>query len=293
MRLAAQAKGGYYPTPDRVVDMIADLIHTPTNYSRREGKTLRVLDPCCGAGDAVARLAERLNGPNSVPVETYGIELHRDRAVEAARRLDRALAADLFQTSIGTGAFGLAYLNPPYDWDAEDKRVEHAFLTRSTRHLVDGGLLVFIVPRRRLAVSARYLSTHYARMQCWAFPEPEREVFDQVVLMGYRKTDPSPDANAERMALEWAEGEPKPLRFRTHPEFTPPTVPMGGRAVRHPHGRSRRRGRGGPAVGAVGQRGDNRHAVAREGRPHPSADAPAKGTSGDAGGGGVPRQPLP
>ena len=227
MRLAAQAKGGYYPTPDRVVDMIADLIHTPTNYSRREGKTLRVLDPCCGAGDAVARLAERLDGPNSVPVETYGIELHRDRAVEAARRLDRALAADLFQTSIGAGAFGLAYLNPPYDWDAEDKRVEHAFLTRSTRHLVDGGLLVFIVPRRRLAVSARYLSTHYARMQCWAFPEPEREVFDQVVLMGYRKTDPSPDANAERMALEWAEGEPKPLRFHTYPEFTPEATPGG------------------------------------------------------------------
>ena len=29
MRLAAQAKGGFYPTPDRVVDMIADLIGTP------------------------------------------------------------------------------------------------------------------------------------------------------------------------------------------------------------------------------------------------------------------------
>ena len=36
MRLAAQAKGGFYPTPDRVVDMIADLIHTPSSYYHRD-----------------------------------------------------------------------------------------------------------------------------------------------------------------------------------------------------------------------------------------------------------------
>ena len=105
-------------------------------------------------------------------------------------------------------------MNPPYDYDSEDKRTEHAFLTHCTRYLADGGLLVFIVPRQRLAVSARYLSTHYGRMRCWAFPDPERQVFDQVVLMGYRKADPVPDAHAERMALEWAVGEPEPLRSR-------------------------------------------------------------------------------
>ena len=229
MRLAAQSKGGYYPTPERVVDLIADLIHTPSGLYSRNQETLRILDPCCGAGDAVAQLAERLERPNTVPIETYGVELHRDRAVEAARRLDHALAADLFQTSIGTGAFGLAYLNPPYDWDSEDKRVEHAFLTRSTRHLVDGGLLVFIVPRQRLAVSARYLSTHYERMRCWAFPDPEGQVFDQVVLMGCRKADPVPDASVESMVLEWAVGEPEPLRSQrySYAEFSPATAPSG------------------------------------------------------------------
>ena len=39
MRLAAQAKGGYYPTPDRVVDLIAELIHTPTGYYHRGRET--------------------------------------------------------------------------------------------------------------------------------------------------------------------------------------------------------------------------------------------------------------
>ena len=168
MRLAAQSKGGYYPTPDRVVDMIAGLIDTPYGHHNYNRETLRILDPCCGGGDAVAQLAEELRHRGSLPVETYGVELHRDRAQEAEKRLDRALAADLFATSIANGTFGLAYVNPPYDWDQEDKRVEHAFLTHCTRYLAEGGLLVFIVPRQRLAVSARYLSTHYRNLRCWA-----------------------------------------------------------------------------------------------------------------------------
>ena len=228
MRLAAQAKGGYYPTPDRVVDMIAGLIHAPTGYYHHDRETLRIFDPCCGGGDAVAQLADELRRFSSLPVETYGVELHRERAEEAERRLDRALAADLFQTSIANGAFGIAYLNPPYDWDSDDKkRVEHAFLTHCTRFLVDGGLLVFIVPRQRLAVSARYLATHYGRLRCWAFPSPEREVFDQVALMGLRKAEPTPDASAEYQVMEWSEGEPEPLTSNSVPAFRAPTTPAG------------------------------------------------------------------
>ena len=56
MRLAAQAKGGFYPTPERVVDLLAELIHTPTGYYHRDRETLRILDPCCGAGEALAQL---------------------------------------------------------------------------------------------------------------------------------------------------------------------------------------------------------------------------------------------
>ena len=126
--------------------MIAGLIDTPYGHHNYNRETLRILDPCCGGGDAVAQLAEELRHRGNIPVETYGVELHRDRAQQAEERLDRALAADLFATSIANGAFGLAYVNPPYDWDQEDKRVEHAFLTHCTRYLAEGGLLVFIVP---------------------------------------------------------------------------------------------------------------------------------------------------
>ena len=303
MRLAAQAKGGYYPTPERVVDLIAELIHTPTGYYHRGRETIRILDPCCGAGDALERLAERLDRPNApvsrtgqaLSIETYGVELHRDRAEEAEKRLHRTLASDLFATSIANGAFGLLLLNPPYDFDSEDKRTEHAFLTQTTRYLAESGLLVFIVPRQRLAVSARYLSTHYGRMRCWAFPDPEREVFDQVVLFGYRKADPVPDAPAESMVLEWAVGEPEPLRSQrnsySYPEYSPATTPSGDvlfttRTVD-------------PAAAAAEARRSGLWASteitdtlwpARD-KPHPAADAPQTGAHGDAGGGGLPRQP--
>ena len=293
MRLAAQAKGGFYPTPPRVVDLIAGLVQPPAGYYQRNRETLRILDPCCGAGEAVEQLAERLNGPNTIPIETYGVELHRDRAGEAERRLDRVLAADLFATSIANGAFGLLYLNPPYDWDREDRRVEHAFLTHCTRYLAEHGLLVLIVPRPRLTVSARYLSTHYGRLRCWAFPRPEREVFDQVVLMGYRKPDPVPDAYAEDRVRRWAEGEPPPLRSHTYAEFSTPTTQGGDILFATRTDRSGCGGGGGPAVGAVDQHGDNRHPLARKGQPHPPADATATWAYGDAGGGRFPRQPLP
>ena len=293
MRLAAQAKGGFYPTPERVVDLLAGLIHTPTGYYHRDRETLRILDPCCGAGEALAQLAGRMDAPNAIPIETYGVELHRDRAEEAEKRLGHALASDLFATSIANGAFGLLLLNPPYDYDSEDKRTEHAFLTQTTRYLAEGGLLVFIVPRQRLAVSARYLSTHYGRTRCWAFPDPEREVFDQVVLMAYRKADPVPDAHAESMVLEWAAGEPEPMRPDPYPPFTPKTTPSGDilfttRTVD-------------PVAAAAEARRSGLWTSteitdtlwpARDTRTRPLMPLQA-GTHGDAGGGGLPGQPLP
>ena len=226
MRLAAQAKGGYYPTPDRVVDLIAELIHTPTGSYHRGRETLRILDPCCGAGDALERLAERLDRPNALSIETYGVELHRDRAEEAEKRAPphpglgpvRHLHSERGLRPAAASIRRMTSIR-------KTRRTEHAFLTQTTRYLAESGLLVFIVPRQRLAVSARYLSTHYGRMRCWAFPDPEREVFDQVVLMGYRKADPVPDATAESMVLEWAVGEPEPLRSQrhsySHPEYSP------------------------------------------------------------------------
>ena len=47
MRLAAQAKMGYYPTPESVIPITA-------NYIKRQRVGLvRILDPCAGEGTAI------------------------------------------------------------------------------------------------------------------------------------------------------------------------------------------------------------------------------------------------
>lgn len=86
---------------------------------------------------------------------------------------------------------------------------------------------MFIVPRQRLAVSARYLSSHYWDLRCWAFPSPEREVFDQVVLMGRRRAEPHQDDYAEQQVREWSWGEPDTLTSNDYACFSPPLVTPG------------------------------------------------------------------
>ena len=208
------------------MDLIAGLVHVQSSYyGCRE--TVRILDPCCGAGEAVSRLAGRIGGPGAITTETFGVELHAERAEQARERLDRTLAVDLFNTSIANAAFGVLLLNPPYDHDGETKRVEHRFLVHTTRYLAESGLLIFIVPRRRLAVSARYLASHYRRIRCWAFPEPERQAFDQVVLIGYRRAEPHADPHAEEQIRAWAEGEPETLSLYRYPVYTAQTTQAG------------------------------------------------------------------
>ena len=65
-------------------------------------------------------------------------------------------------------------------------------------------------------------------MRCRAITSrPEREAFDQVVLMGCRKAEPSPNAYAENRVREWAYGEPEDLRTHDYPSYSPSITPAG------------------------------------------------------------------
>jgi SAM-dependent methyltransferase len=226
MRLEAQAKGGYYPTPAAVVERVARLIRVT---ERSTDSVVKLLDPCCGTGAALAQIAKLLEaqqgaGPSR---ETYGIELHRDRYEEARQHLNHALCSDAFQTSVANGAFQLLWLNPPYDYDDEKLRQEHKFLLHCTRYITPGGILTFLVPQARLAVSARYLASHYHRLTCYRFPDPEFASFRQVVLLGVRKPESSADLAAEEQIKTWSQGELLPLPPDTDPMYTIPTARSG------------------------------------------------------------------
>ena len=206
MRLAGIEKGGYYPTPKRCVKLLSEILYVPRRSENWGNPTLRIIDPCCGPGDACETLATNLSEKTQAKIRTYGVELEKGRANQAREQMDFSLSSDIFQTYIANNAFHIMFLNPPYDFDKEEKRVEHAFLIHCTKYLEYDGLLVFVVPRHRLAVSARYLASHYQQLECWRFPDPEYDDFDQVMLLGKRKSAPLHIPMYEKRIQGWALG---------------------------------------------------------------------------------------
>jgi SAM-dependent methyltransferase len=194
-RLESTAKAGYWPTPPEVVSRVAALIGHAQHGARQ---AVRLLDPCCGTGEALRQLTNAIGG------ESYGVEIADDRYAEAHGLLDHALHASAFGVRLANGAFSCLFLNPPYAHDEQAKRLEHAFLTMLSRALCAGGLLLYVVPQQRLATSARYLAGHYSDLACYRFPDGEYEAFQQVVLFGRKREAPVAAADLKATVDEWS-----------------------------------------------------------------------------------------
>ena len=193
MRLAAQAKGGFYPTPPTVSNIINTTLYARTDNVRKdESNNIHVLDPCCGEGDALADVIKtsknRYSRYERHNLITYGVETNKDRAEVAETKLDNVLNASIFNTSIANNSFQLLFLNPPYDMEAGQDRVEVQFLQHCTRYLAPYGTLVYIVPRNVVPHAANFLATHYSSVKIAEFPRPELERFDQVVVVATKKS---------------------------------------------------------------------------------------------------------
>ena len=180
MRHVAKAIGGYYPTPDRVASCLASWLVSSTGPGE-----IRALDPCCGTGRALDLVTQSL----STPLCTVGVELNRERAVDAQRTLSRALHADVFKIRCTHQAFSLLFLNPPYDDDAGGRREEEHFLKQTLAYLAPKGVLVYLIPLSRLAHPriCTLLTTWYTDLTVLRFPSPEYEVFKQGIVLGMRK----------------------------------------------------------------------------------------------------------
>lgn len=218
-RLESIARAGYYPTPPRVVAAIACHLRPADTAGKR---SIRLLDPCAGTGAAAAEFGQHLGA------QTFGIELNAERADAAREQLDHALHTSAFSVRLANGAFSCLFLNPPYDYDDEGRRLEHAFLTSLTRALAPGGVLVFLVPQPRLAVSARYLSSHFDAIQAFRFPDPDYRAFRQIVLFGLRKGKAVPDPASQAAVEAWSHGELEPLSDAVpSPTIAVPRLPAG------------------------------------------------------------------
>jgi tRNA1(Val) A37 N6-methylase TrmN6 len=188
MRLVAQAKMGYYPTPEDVTPIIA-------NYLKRQREGLiRILDPCAGMGTAVRYMGDILQA------ETYGVEIDLERGNQAKERLTWCLVTDYQNTRISHGAFSLLWLNPAYDWAIRDseietsERYERTFLRDCVCYLRSKGILVYLIPQRRLdGQIARMLSYRFEQISVYRFPEKAYKAYRQLVIFGVLKNRPEKD----------------------------------------------------------------------------------------------------
>lgn len=220
-RLEAVARQLFYPTPPGVVALISRHLRAPETAGR---KAVRMLDPCAGTGDALAELGRALCG------ETFGIELNDERARAARAALAHALHGSAFGCRLAHGAFSLLLLNPPYDEDSAERRLEHHFLTAFTRALCPGGVLCYVVPQPRLALSARFLCNQYEELDLCRFPDPDYGDFRQVVLFGRRRSaaqaDPAAQAFLEQIAGQ-GPGALEPLAADAEVVYELPALPRG------------------------------------------------------------------
>jgi len=188
MRLHAQARMGFYPTPNKVTPIIARYI------DRKQEGLIRVLDPCAGEGTAINLISGHLEG------YSYGIEIDLERGEKAKKNLTKCIVTDYQNTRISRHSFSLLWLNPPYDWAARDdeieksERYERTFLRDSVGYLCKGGILVYLIPQRRLDGNiARMLSYRFENIKIFRFPEEEYQAFKQVVIFGVLKKKPDKD----------------------------------------------------------------------------------------------------
>jgi 16S rRNA G966 N2-methylase RsmD len=229
-RLASVAKGGFYPIPPAITDLIIAALRAPAGG--------RVLDPCAGEGVALATIATALG------LEAYGIELHQGRAAVAQERLApladrpalvlkdyhlrRVLQGDYRTLHTTRGGFNCLYLNPPYHEDDEAIRLEYQWL-RDTREWLQGdGILIYVIPQAVLGIRqiARSLASWYTQLQVFRFPDPEYQAFYQVVVFGVRRPQVvAPDSELVQRLLDQAGGieELPPLTCPESARYTLPT----------------------------------------------------------------------
>lgn len=88
------------------------------------------------------------------------------------------------------------------------QRMEYIFLTPSTRLLVRGGVLVYVIPETRINPEiAKHLAGWYEDLRCLRFTPGEFEVYKQVVIFGNRRQVYKQSSQAEiDLILAWSQG---------------------------------------------------------------------------------------
>jgi len=178
MRLAGRARLGFYPLPLPECERIRKFLAFPYEHCC-------ALDPCVGDGVAFAEIA------SGEKVSRYGVELDAGRAEQARAKGIDTTHGNCFDVQCPVESFSLIYLNPPYDFaigEEKSQRMEKLFLQHVYRWLKPLGVLVLVVPAKRIADCSVGLSRHFRDIHVYQLTEPESVRYQQVVVFGLRRT---------------------------------------------------------------------------------------------------------
>lgn len=200
-------KNGYFPTDEVTLSRILNALDIG-------GLNLRVLDPCCGEGTALAEVQNHL-GECGASVESFGVEFDPERARHAKQLLGRVAHTDVNDMFMSWRSQGLLFLNPPYGDVVSDKagtgergkadRLEKIFFRKTVPGLQYGGVLVLIVPHYVLDREfAGMLAKGFDRIQVYLAPETR---FKQVVVFGIRRQTDAIDVRAQARLEACGRGE--------------------------------------------------------------------------------------
>lgn len=182
MRLAGEAKLGYYPTPLSVIRRCVSGFRLPP-----VSDPWTSFDPFCGTGAALAAFPAPYR---------YGIDWDQGRLVQAQSVLTATLVADAWSLTPQLHRISLLLLNPPYMTDPiSGERQELRALATFLPWVHRRGWLVWIVPRRVLLDAWRTVDAQLTIQACWRFPDPEVAAYGQLIVIGQprHRRDPQND----------------------------------------------------------------------------------------------------
>ncbi|WP_434778523.1 DUF6094 domain-containing protein [Neisseria sp. Ec49-e6-T10] len=179
------AKNGYYPAGElSQVEVHKRLDIEPLS-------AVRVFDPCCGEGTALAEIKQHLLESCAASCHSIGVELNEERALHSKKLLDQCIHSDIEDVIFQQNAVGLLFLNPPYglknkDSESLDKseRLEEIFFRKTFPELQYNGILVLLIPSQSLTERfASQIASSLIDITIGKAPEGQ---FNQVIIMGRR-----------------------------------------------------------------------------------------------------------
>lgn len=218
MRLAGQAKAGYYPAHPHSIELLSKHLVLQPFGANNKNNTHQILDPCAGCGLAVKQLAGLIAIPED---NVYAIELDAGRGDTLRANLPTGRVeapASFLNMAVTYQSFGIVYVNPPFDWSGAGQREEQVFAAHAMRALITGGVMVLIMPFTAIKSNrnfCEFLDMNFEDGALWKFPDGEDDEgkayrpYNEVAYIGRRRKQQLPGdqlkslGDLHKMQMHW------------------------------------------------------------------------------------------